>query len=1227
MPKIHDLLKLPETIRKGDFVQTLSSGIDHPEPTVNSYAITPAILSTYEHALDIIGSALTTGRSQAAYLHGSFGSGKSHFMAILNLMLINHAAPWERGEFHPLKEKFKWIGNKKLLQLPMHFLTAATIEDHLFQTYVDWVSKHHPDAPVPPLYSAQGVFEDARRLRERISDETFFEGLNAGRAVASGWGDLAQGAVWDEEKFDSTVNGTDDDARDKLFSALVKTYFRSTTTDKGRFIDLDPGLQALAKHAKSLGYDGVVLYLDELILWLAGHSSNLEFVQREIQKLVKFKEAQNDQRDIPIISFIARQRKLSQLVGEQARGEERAALEDSFDHHGGRFEVVNLADSNLPAIIEHRVLEPRDDTAKATLDEGFTKAWRSAGKAQATLIGSEGDERAFRKVFPFSPALVEALVDLSNCLQRERTAIRILMELLVEHLPNLDLGEIVPVGDAFDVIAGGEDPFDQVMRSRFDRARHLYEEAFLPMIRSDHGTETATRCQRMRDGHKKKIGCSGCPEQACRNDNRLAKTLLMAALVPGAKPFAGLTVKRVVHLNHGTIASPIPGAELGMAAQKLRQWSAQIGPLRIGEEADPEIQIHLEGIDLQPIIERASAYDTAGARKHALRKLLFTKLGLSPDTTVTEHSVVFRGVKRKGTVRYGNVREMADSQLRCPGGSEWHLVLDYPFDESQYAPADDVQRVVEYRERVGESEEPTLVWLPTFFSQKLATTLGELVAIDHILENNTQEYLAHLRQEDQIQARDDLKNLAGSKRDKITRALGAAYGLTSAANNPDLDGSRTVEEHIVSLSPTLTIGALLAGSLKDGLQQVVERLLEHRFPHHPRFGAQLTSGKLSRIQELLERIVESPDHRIAVSAADRKDLQHFADPLGVTVTTESRSILVEQPLSNLEQLRQQGGLQAPSVTDVRGFTDPQGLCGYTPALKDLIVCLYALWSGRSIVQDGRDISAPRLGQLPEDATLIRPELPTESEWHDALAKAGELFGITFAQRHLSARNLASFNQQLTDKVTESRSAGELALKLGAMLDDWAERAGAPRLTTAESSALLVSQVEQAAGAAQVRKLTEFVAETSATAVSKSLVTTATILTALRSQSRWVNFTAVRNLLTEPTRGERAQAILDDLATALKGDELNHPLAEALASLTQRAAELIGERPPSPPSPPDPRWIELNRQEVTVTGREGYAEALADLAGQMRAIAAEQDEAAELKLEVQVVLRRRDGAKS
>ena len=44
-------------------------------------------MKCFDQALKLVKSAIEGSSSKAAYLHGSFGSGKSHFMAILHLLL------------------------------------------------------------------------------------------------------------------------------------------------------------------------------------------------------------------------------------------------------------------------------------------------------------------------------------------------------------------------------------------------------------------------------------------------------------------------------------------------------------------------------------------------------------------------------------------------------------------------------------------------------------------------------------------------------------------------------------------------------------------------------------------------------------------------------------------------------------------------------------------------------------------------------------------------------------------------------------------------------------------------------------------------------------------------------------------------------------------------------------------------------------------------------------
>ena len=48
---------------------------------------------------------------------------------------------------------------------------------------------------------------------------------------------------------------------------LIASHFSSSSRNTD-WLTLDDGLSVIASHARSLGYDGVVLLLDELVLWL-----------------------------------------------------------------------------------------------------------------------------------------------------------------------------------------------------------------------------------------------------------------------------------------------------------------------------------------------------------------------------------------------------------------------------------------------------------------------------------------------------------------------------------------------------------------------------------------------------------------------------------------------------------------------------------------------------------------------------------------------------------------------------------------------------------------------------------------------------------------------------------------------------------------------------------------------------------------------------------------------
>jgi hypothetical protein len=219
---IRDLFDLPEQIHKGDFVLMLTDGVRHAEETAKSFVDTPGLADAFDRSLGLVGSALTDGRSKAAYLHGSFGSGKSHFMALLSLLLDGQEPAWRIPELHARRDKHAYVGKKKLLQLHFHMIGAKSLEAAVFSQYIEVVQKRHPDSTIPGLFADDELFEDARRLLEQVGDEQFFAEIGGAK---KGWG--KRGAGWDREKFDASASSTDPKEREKLFSALVKSWFKA----------------------------------------------------------------------------------------------------------------------------------------------------------------------------------------------------------------------------------------------------------------------------------------------------------------------------------------------------------------------------------------------------------------------------------------------------------------------------------------------------------------------------------------------------------------------------------------------------------------------------------------------------------------------------------------------------------------------------------------------------------------------------------------------------------------------------------------------------------------------------------------------------------------------------------------------------------------------------------------------------------------------------------------
>jgi hypothetical protein len=1043
MTLISDIFDIPTQVHQGDFVLCLTEGVNRPAETLRMYVVTPQLVLCFDQALHLIKSALESNSSKGAYLHGSFGSGKSHFMAVLTLLLQHNSDARSIPELAPVIARHNpWTEGHRFLVVPYHLIGAASLELAVLGHYADYIRKLHPDAPTPGFYRAESLFADARRLRATMGDEIFFARLSRDQGDDGGWGSIGSG--WDAESFEAAMDAPPtSDERIRLVGDLVDAFFQAArdiaAAGAGGFVSLDEGLAIMSMHVQALGYDAIVLFLDELILWLASHAADLAFVNREGQKVAKLVEAMTAERPIPIVSFIARQRDLRELVGEHLPAAEQLGFADVLNWWEARFDEITLEDRNLPAVVAKRLLRPKSPQAAQLLKEAFDKTARVREDVMNILLTRAGDRDMFRQVYPFSPALVQTLVAISSLLQRERTALKLMLQLLVNQRAGLELGDIMPVGDLFDVIVEGDEPFTQAMRINFDNAKKLYRQKLLPMLEQEHGV-TAQDVKEAR--------VDAAVTQRFRNDDRLLKTLILSALAPEVEALRALTPIRLAALNHGTVRSPIPGQESQIVLNKCRHWAAQVGEIKISDdERNPVVSLHIVGIDTDGILADAQGFDSYGNRIRKLRSLLNEQLGIAENggLFLPRYEALWRGTRRACEILFGNVRELPLDSLRAQEGL-WRVVIDFPFDREEYTPKDDRAKLQEF-EDTGEFSN-CLVWLPSFFTPKAMEDLGRLVLLDHVLSgDNLNQYGSHLSQIEREQARVLLQNQQGQMRQRIRNYMLAAYGI-STMDREAIDVSHDLDERFRSLNPALTLQPPVRASFKDALEHLFFQAFAHQFPAHPHFEGEVKLAALKPVFGVIQRAMQVRDGRVEVERPLRDEVRRIAVPLRLGDMGETHFVLRDEWKGRFLRKKAEEGVTNLTVHRLRTWIDQPQAMGLPTDVQNLVILSFALQSDLSFYLHGRPVE-PQPERLDNELELREQALPSEDVWKAATQRVAAILGITTSPL-VNAANVAKLAADVKAEADRCRPSVEwLCKSLRQRLQTFSvEMLPAPRLQTA-----------------------------------------------------------------------------------------------------------------------------------------------------------------------------------
>ena len=267
--RIHEALDIPEVTDLDQFITRLdTTDEDRVRRDMQQFVVADQVFDRIDQMLRSVGERFAQGLDMGRYIYGTFGSGKSHLMAVLGKMFERDERVYELGDpaLSRLRGNHPWIDRRKTLVVRLNMMGKKTLVHALYEAF---------NAALP--HDAERLaFTDQERVFELIERdaEKHYGGMDALLEQ------LVKDGVLPRAEFYDRGRGGDLDKQLDLAARLFtwRNHGQAHTTDD-LWVDGGEGFHRIAAHAQSLGYEGIVWLVDELIIWIRGKARQ-EYVEQ-----------------------------------------------------------------------------------------------------------------------------------------------------------------------------------------------------------------------------------------------------------------------------------------------------------------------------------------------------------------------------------------------------------------------------------------------------------------------------------------------------------------------------------------------------------------------------------------------------------------------------------------------------------------------------------------------------------------------------------------------------------------------------------------------------------------------------------------------------------------------------------------------------------------------------------------------------------------------------------
>ena len=1187
--RILDALEIPSITDLDEFITRLDTTDQaRIERDLRQFVVAKNVEPQLESMLQAVGERFAQGVSTGRFIFGSFGTGKSHLMSVLGRMFEGDERVYDLGDpaLGRLRAKNPWIDDGKTLVVRLNMMDKKSVLSALAQAF---------NAALPEGSEPVQLTDEARIFALIESDaERMGMDLDAYLQRAVDQKAINSVAFYHRERAAS---------RDRRMSLAAKLLNWRETGEKvfrpqDLWVDQVEAFGRMAEHATGLGYTRIVWLIDELIIWIRS-KARAEYIEQLNMLSALVDHDSLNTRTLPFLVLVAVQQDIKHTCPDDLSEED---FHKHIGHIGNRFEPrLELEQQDLYEICIRRVLQPREAEAegfRAAIDKAFDKHHESI-----SALAGDTDLAVARQLYPFHPALLRVLVDVTQVLSRSRTAMAVLYKLLHERRA-LEVGKFIPVGDLFGVVLDSGNV--NSVRDQRNKMAQRFTAAY----------DTYQQLAGKIDAAAQAFGANAPAEL-----HQLVRTVLLCQLSQhphfrDGRPLSErVTASTLFRLNQTDVRALKERTGITKVTKMFRHLGADPRVQLRGDAQDPIIEIKTENnMNLEGVLSEARAKVQHPDRFRYCRKLLNDALGLGlSDLNQGRRTVRWRGTKRAGLVHLANVRTLsyAGSQNQFEAPDDAFLILvDYPFDEEPgKGQQDDIATVHQARKR---RRAWTVAWLPAHFSETERRALTNSTAVE-LIRANPQTYLTNEytpRQAEQIMRA--LESYQSNQEATIKEAIQRVYfkeGLIHGLGE-GLD--------------EISIAGKDAGKVADHLARTI---LSARYPRHPMFTRDVRSKDLQQVADHVVR-VSLTGQPLDLKVRDIELVKAIAEPMELVYVSEtSISKRPDGPILRAlhDWIGDRTEFQADEMHTFLAGEGKNGF-GFTDDLYRFFAWYLLQAEGyEARRRGGSSLTVDALTGILSGLTFVKAKVVDAATWEAARTLARRLLGVRGRRDVPSAPEQAKLQRDTLTAIKRRKQAVKGLIKEFEEVCGWADVLPTDSARGQRYTALR-DVLTELGGIDEPHDLAIALARHGQTGELQALMPLAPPRDPEKGTDVIVDETRAAGQInpqrvafaTVAKRGtaEEKAAVVDSLRDLLKAG-LNRPLAvhvEAWATLASQTARDILDRdavppppkvtaaPPPLPPPPPPEEVQaraakdLARAAVATEAKALVDDALAALTG-------------------------------